>query len=194
MAAGRTSSGREPMRIRDFPRSPAEASRRGTRSGVTVRYLPAVRRPWPALVLFSGGALLLVSLYLPWQRVSVDVSEYGDLQGSVDSLLQLFRGLGPLDGWDSGVAPAAALAALLLVALSAVAFRSARALDSTATRQSRVGHRVFRYRSRRRFAFSWEVLGRCGRIRRGRRVRLRRLYRTWSGGGRAVRGLGASTG
>ena len=33
-----------------------------------------------------------------------------------------FSGQEPLDGWESGVAPAAALAALLLVALSAVAF------------------------------------------------------------------------
>jgi hypothetical protein len=41
---------------------------------------------------------LLVSLYLPWQRVSVDLSELGDLQGSVESLLQLFRGQEPLDG------------------------------------------------------------------------------------------------
>ena len=72
-------------------------------------------------MLFSGGALLLASLYLPWQRVSVDVSELGGLQVSVESLLQLFRGQESLDGWESGVAPAAALAALLLVALSAVA-------------------------------------------------------------------------
>jgi hypothetical protein len=72
-------------------------------------------------VQLLGGALLLVSLYLPWQRVSVNPSEFGDLPGSVESLLQFFRGQETLDGWESGVAPAAALAALLLVALSAVA-------------------------------------------------------------------------
>ena len=87
-----------------------------------MRYFPAVRRPWPALVLLLGGALLLVSLYLPWQRVSVDLSYFGDQRGSVGSLLGLFAGREVLEGWDSGVAPAAALAALLLVGLSAVAF------------------------------------------------------------------------
>ena len=73
-------------------------------------------------MLLLGGALLLVALYLPWQRVSVDLSEFGDLQGSVDSLLQLFQGPEPVEGWESGVAPAAALAALLLVALSGLSF------------------------------------------------------------------------
>lgn len=72
-------------------------------------------------MLLLGGALVLVSLYLPWQRISVDLSEFGDLEGSVDGLLQLFQGQEPLDGWQSGVAPAEALAGLLLIALSAVA-------------------------------------------------------------------------
>jgi hypothetical protein len=67
-----------------------------------------VRRPWPAFVLLIGGALLLVALYLPWQRVSVDVSVPSGF-------------FEPLEGWDSEVAPAAALAALLLVGLSALA-------------------------------------------------------------------------
>jgi len=70
-----------------------------------------VRRPWPALVLLSGGALLLVALYLPWQRVSFDFHEFGDIFTPE-----------PFEGWASTVAPATALAALLLVALSAVAF------------------------------------------------------------------------
>ena len=75
-----------------------------------------MRRPWPALVLFLGGAFLLVALYLPWQRVSVDFHEFG-----VDPSYLVF-GAEPFDGWASTVAPAAALAALLLVGLSAVAF------------------------------------------------------------------------
>ena len=91
---------------------------------VSVRYLPAVRRPWPALLLLLGGALLLVSLYLPWQRLSLDLSEFGEQRGSVDSLLHLFAGTESLEGWSSGVAPAAALAALLLVALSGAAYAS----------------------------------------------------------------------
>jgi hypothetical protein len=70
-----------------------------------------VRRPWPALLLLLGGALLLVSLYLPWQRVSFDLHEFGVGPFAPE----------PFDGWASGVAPAAALAALLLVGLSAVA-------------------------------------------------------------------------
>ena len=73
-------------------------------------------------LLLLGGALLLVSLYLPWQRLSLDLSEFGEQRGSVESLLHLFAGTESLEGWDSGVAPAAALAALLLVALSAVAY------------------------------------------------------------------------
>ena len=72
-------------------------------------------------MLLIGGALLLVALYLPWQRVSVDLSELGDQRGSVGSLLHVFGGSNPLEGWDSGVAAAAALAALLLVGLSALA-------------------------------------------------------------------------
>lgn len=72
-------------------------------------------------MLLPGGALLLVALYLPWQRVSVDLSYFGDQRGSVGSLLHLFGGSEPFEGWNSGVAPAAALAALLLMALSAVA-------------------------------------------------------------------------
>ncbi len=88
----------------------------------SVRYLPAVRRPWPALLLLLGGALLLASLYLPWQRLSLDLSEFGERRGSVESLLHLFAGTESLEGWDSGVAPAAALAALLLVALSGAAY------------------------------------------------------------------------
>lgn len=67
-------------------------------------------------MLLLGGALLLVALYLPWQRFSVDVSEL-DGGESLSSLLPL----DVLEGWDSGVAPAAAFAALLLVGLSAVA-------------------------------------------------------------------------
>ena len=67
-------------------------------------------------MLLLGGALLLVSLYLPWQRFSLDVHEFG-----VDPSFIPF-GQGPLEGWDSTVAPAAALAALLLVGVSAVAF------------------------------------------------------------------------
>jgi len=68
-------------------------------------------------VLLLGGTLLLVALYLPWQRLSVDFHEYG-----VDpSFLDLFSPE-PFEGWASTVAPAAALAALLLVGLSAVAF------------------------------------------------------------------------
>lgn len=89
---------------------------------VSVRYLPAVRRPWPALLLLLGGALLLVSLYLPWQRLSLDLSEFGEQRGSVDSLLHLFAGTESLEGWDSPVAPAAALAALLLVGLSGAVY------------------------------------------------------------------------
>jgi hypothetical protein len=73
-------------------------------------------------VLFLGGTLLLVALYLPWRRFSVDLTDFGDQSGSVGGLLELFAGSEPLDGWDSGVAPAAALAALLLVGLSAVAY------------------------------------------------------------------------
>ena len=88
----------------------------------SVRYLPAVRRPWPALLLLLGGALLLVSLYLPWQRLSLDLSEFGEQRGSVDSLLHLFAGTESLEGWNSGVAPAAALAALLLVGLSGAVY------------------------------------------------------------------------
>ena len=88
----------------------------------TVRYLPAVRRLWPAFVLLIDGALLVVALYLPWQRVSVDFSAFNDQGGSVGALLHVFGGSNPLEGWDSGVAAAAALAALLLVGLSAVAF------------------------------------------------------------------------
>jgi hypothetical protein len=68
-------------------------------------------------VLFLGGALLLVALYLPWQRVSIDFHEF-----RVDpSFLDVF-GSEPFEGWRSTVAPASALAALLLVGLSAVAF------------------------------------------------------------------------
>lgn len=73
-----------------------------------------MRRPWWALVLLAGGALLLVALYLPWQRFSFDVHEFG-----VDPSV---LGLEPFEGWNSSVAPATALAALLLVGLSAVAF------------------------------------------------------------------------
>lgn len=69
-----------------------------------------MRRPWPALVLFLGGALLLVALYLPWQRVSLDLHEFGDIFTP-----------DPFEGWASTVAPAAALAALFLVGLSALA-------------------------------------------------------------------------
>jgi hypothetical protein len=68
-----------------------------------------VRRPWPALVLLLGGALLLVALYLPWQRASLGLQHF-------------FGGSEPFEGWVSGVAPAAALAALLLVGLSVLAF------------------------------------------------------------------------
>ena len=57
-------------------------------------------------MLFLGGALLLAALYLPWQR-----AEFSTIPG-------FFL---PLEGWDSVVAPAAALAALLLVGLSALA-------------------------------------------------------------------------
>ena len=81
-----------------------------------------MRRPWPALLLSLGGALLLVSLYLPWQRFSLDLSEFGNQRGTVDSLLGLFAGTDSLEGWESGVAPAAALAALLLVGLSGAAY------------------------------------------------------------------------
>jgi small basic protein len=81
-----------------------------------------VRRPWSVLGLLLGGTLLLVALYLPWQRFSVDLSGFGEQRGTVGSLLDLFAGSEPLEGWDSAVAPAAALAALLLVALSAVAW------------------------------------------------------------------------
>jgi multidrug transporter EmrE-like cation transporter len=72
-------------------------------------------------VLSLGGALLLVALYLPWQRLSLDLSEFGNQRGSVGSLLHLFAGTDSLDGWESGVAPAAALAALLLIGLSGAA-------------------------------------------------------------------------
>ena len=85
-------------------------------------YVPQVRRPWPALVLLLGGVLLLVSLYLPWQRVSLDRSYFENEGGAVEALLQLFAGADSLDGWKSAVAPATALAALLLVGLSAVAW------------------------------------------------------------------------
>ena len=67
-------------------------------------------------MLLLGGALLLVALYVPWRRL--DLSEFGEPL----SLLGLFGGAEALEGWDSGVAPAAALAALLLVGLAAVAF------------------------------------------------------------------------
>ena len=73
-------------------------------------------------MLLLGGALLLVALYLPWQRISVDLSEFGDQGGTVDGLLHVFGGSDLFEGWASTVAPAAALAALLLVGLSAVAF------------------------------------------------------------------------
>jgi hypothetical protein len=69
-------------------------------------------------VLLIGGALLLVALYLPWQRVSVDASEFEDQRGS--ELLHIFGTSNPVEGWESGAAAAAALAALLLVGLSAV--------------------------------------------------------------------------
>ena len=80
-----------------------------------------MRRLWPAFVLLIGGALLVVALYLPWQRVSVDFSAFNDQRGSLGTLLHVFGGSNPLEGWDSAVAAAAALAALLLVGLSAVA-------------------------------------------------------------------------
>ena len=72
-------------------------------------------------MLLVGGALQLVALYLPWQRVSVDFSAFNDQRGSVGALLHVFGSSNPLEGWDSGVAAAAALAVLLLVGLSAVA-------------------------------------------------------------------------
>lgn len=82
-----------------------------------------MRRPWPALVLLLGGALLLIALYLPWQSFSIDVSEYGDQGGTVDSLLHMFAGAHVLDAWQTGgMAPATALAALLLIGLSGLAW------------------------------------------------------------------------
>ena len=68
-----------------------------------------MRRSWSALVLV-GALLLLVSLYLPWERAS---SSGRDPTG----FLNLLSG----DGWASGVGPAAALSALLLTAVAAVA-------------------------------------------------------------------------
>ena len=81
-----------------------------------------MRRPWPALVLFLGGVFLLVSLYLPWQRFSLDLSYFRDQESSAESLLHLFGGSDSLEGWDSSVAPAAALSALLLVGLGVSAW------------------------------------------------------------------------
>jgi hypothetical protein len=81
-----------------------------------------VRRPWPALVLLIGGTLLLVALYLPWQRFTQSLADYfGRDRGTVQHLLQLFGDTSSWDGWSSGVAPAAALSALLLVALAGAA-------------------------------------------------------------------------
>ena len=77
-----------------------------------------MRRPWLPLVLLLGGALLLVSLYLPWLRASLDLSEYN---GTRETLLLLFGGIDSWDGWYSEVAPAAALASLVLMALAAAA-------------------------------------------------------------------------
>jgi hypothetical protein len=63
---------------------------------------------------------MLAALYLPWQRASPDLSDFKGVP--VGSVLNLFSGSESLDGWDTGVAPAGALAALLLVGLSAVAW------------------------------------------------------------------------
>ena len=61
-------------------------------------------------MLLLGGALLLVSLYLPWQRLSTDVSEFN-----------LFADSLTFDAWQNGgVAPATALAALWMIGLSAL--------------------------------------------------------------------------
>lgn len=67
-------------------------------------------------MLLLGGALLLVSLYLPWQRASLDLSDY---DGTRETLLLLFGGMDSWDGWYSEVAPAAALATLVLIGLVA---------------------------------------------------------------------------
>jgi hypothetical protein len=66
-----------------------------------------VRRIWSVLLLLAGALLLLASLYLPWQ----------EFRGRGDSLT--FAGSQSLDGWSTGVGPAAALFALLLATMAA---------------------------------------------------------------------------
>jgi hypothetical protein len=72
-----------------------------------------MRRAW-SLLLLVGALLLLASLYLPWEKAS---SSSGDPTGFLN------LGLNPLslDGWSSGIGPAAALSALLLAAVVAAA-------------------------------------------------------------------------
>ena len=60
-----------------------------------------------------GALLLLASLYLPWEKASGSRNPAGFLNLGQDPL--------SLDGWSSGVGPAAALSALLLAGLAAVA-------------------------------------------------------------------------
>jgi hypothetical protein len=77
-----------------------------------------VRRAWATFLLLIGGDLILVSLYLPWQKASGStVTGYFDNNGGPTAgLPDLFSGTAvSIDGWSSGVGPAAALFALLLV-------------------------------------------------------------------------------
>lgn len=81
-----------------------------------------MRRPFPVLLLLTGGLLLLLSLYLPWQEASLPSGHgFSGERGDVAELLNLFSGSLTVDGWSSGVGEAAALFALLLAAMAGTA-------------------------------------------------------------------------
>jgi hypothetical protein len=61
-----------------------------------------------------GALLLLASLFLPWEKAPSG-------SGQVTGFSNLFADPRTVDGWSSGVGPAAALSAVLLAAVAAVA-------------------------------------------------------------------------
>src|SRR5215831_12593870 len=86
----------------------------------TALYGQSMRRSWPAPVLLAGGLVLLVSLYLPWRKSPCALPESGGSR-SIGSLLDtMTASCQTHSAWSSGVAPAAALASLVLVAVAAV--------------------------------------------------------------------------
>ena len=74
-----------------------------------------MRRIW-SLLLPAGALLLLASFYLPWQEPSL-----GDSGGVVAVLSGSFAASNGIDGWSSGVGPAAGLVTFLLAAAAAFA-------------------------------------------------------------------------